>query len=394
MPAPRRPGPDRPQRPRTGMQYDWQDGWARPGASAGSRGPGAPAGPQGSGAPGRPPRTPEQRRAAARRARERRRRRRRTFAAATVGGILAVSGIITLLLPPSVTGVQTPQETPAPAGVQLVAPLPYGGGSTGNTAQALNWGTVGPVQQTAESGYTYTALPAEPAALPEFGRVDTTWFADAAFLGDSLTAGFCESEYDIDVGGALICGYEGVSPNTIVNRATVKNPDRGEEVAMDVLTAAQPAKLYILIGTNALVATGNDESFLNYYGRMLDELRAALPNTALYVQSILSATQETVADDAPGLAPDRLASINGSIQSMCAERGCYFLDLNAEFSDESGYLLAEYAQPDGVHLTVSGYSKWVSYLCTHVPYNKNNPYQAGSTYYLSDDLKQLLSDIP
>ena len=224
--------------------------------------------------------------------------------------------------------------------------------------------------------------------------METSWFADAAFLGDSLTAGFCENEYNIDVGGALICGYEGVSPNTIVNRTTAKNPDRGEEVALDVLTQAQPAKLYILIGTNALVSTGNDESFLNYYARMLDELRTALPNTALYVQSILAATQETVEDDAPGLAPDRLASINASIQSMCAERGCYFLDLNAEFSDESGYLLADYAQPDGIHLTVSGYNKWVSYLCTHVPYNKNNPYQAGSTYYLSDDVKQLLADIP
>lgn len=224
--------------------------------------------------------------------------------------------------------------------------------------------------------------------------MDTSWFADAAFLGDSLTAGFCENEYNIDVGGALICGYEGVSPNTIVNRTTAKNPDRGDEVALDVLTAAQPAKLYILIGTNALVSTGNDESFLNYYARMLDELRTALPNTALYVQSILSATQATVEDDAPGLAPDRLASINASIQSMCAERGCYFLDLNAEFSDESGYLLSDYAQPDGIHLTVSGYSKWVSYLCTHVPYNKNNPYQAGSTYYLSDDVKELLADIP
>ncbi|WP_295424268.1 GDSL-type esterase/lipase family protein, partial [uncultured Subdoligranulum sp.] len=368
-------------------QYDWQNGWVRPGA---------PAGPQGQ-APGpqaRPPRTPEQRRAAARRARARRRRRRRTFAAATVGGILVLSGIITVLLPTSVTGGDTAQETPAPASDQLVAPLPYGGGGSSTTAQALNWGSVGPVQQTGENGYTYTALPAEPASLPEFGRVDTSWFADAAFLGDSLTAGFSQSEYDIDVGGALICGYEGVSPNTIVNRATVESPDRGEEVALDVLTNAQPAKLYILIGTNALVATGNDESFLNYYARMLDELRTALPNTALYVQSILSATQETVADDAPGLAPDRLAAINASIQSMCAERGCYFLDLNAEFSDESGYLLAEYAQPDGVHLTVSGYNKWVSYLCTHVPYNKNNPYQAGSTYYLSDELKQLLSDIP
>ena len=101
-----------------------------------------------------------------------------------------------------------------------------------------------------------------------------------------------------------------------------------------------------------------------------------------------------MADDAPGLAPDRLATINAAIQSLCAERGCYFLDLNAEFRDESGYLLSDYAQPDGVHLTVSGYNKWVSYLCTHVPYNKNNPYQAGSTYYLSDDVKQLLADIP
>ena len=182
--------------------------------------------------------------------------------------------------------------------------------------------------------------------------------------------------------------------NNTQNRTTAKNPDRGDEVAMDVLTNAQPAKLYILIGTNALVQTGNDESFLNYYARMLDELRTALPNTAIYVQSILAATQETVASDAPGLAPDRLATINAAIQSLCAERGLYFLDLNAEFSDESGYLLSDYAQPDGIHLTVSGYNKWVSYLCTHVPYNKNNPYQAGSTYYLTDDLKQMLADIP
>ena len=79
---------------------------------------------------------------------------------------------------------------------------------------------------------------------------------------------------------------------------------------------------------------------------------------------------------------------------LCAERGCYYLDLNAEFADADGYLSAEFAQPDGVHLTVSGYSKWVSYLCTHLPYDKDNPYQPGSTYYLSDDMKNLLADIP
>ena len=216
----------------------------------------------------------------------------------------------------------------------------------------------------------------------------------AAFLGDSLTAGFCANEYNIDVGGALICGYRSISPNTIVNRTTVTSPDRGEEVALDVLAANQPAKLYLLLGTNALVQTGNEDSFINYYARMLDELRAALPNTTFYVQSILCATQETVEDDAPGLSPDHIGPINQQIKALCEERGLYYLDLNAEFSDENGYLLTDYAQPDGIHLTVSGYNKWVSYLCTHTPYSKNNPYQPGSTYYLSEEMQSQLADLP
>lgn len=385
MPTPqnREPG-RRPRNPDT-ERYTMQGDWAVPNQHS-------------TAPPQRHAPTQEQRRAAARRRREIRRRRRRLAVLGTVGGVLVLSGIITVLLPKSMKGETeaAPLPTADPTGTRLVAPLPYAGAgdSGGQNAQTLNWGTVGPQRQTADTGYTYTALPAKPAALPEFGRVDTSWFADAAFLGDSLTAGFCANEYNIDVGGALICGYEGISPNTVVNRTTVTSPDRGEEVPLDVLAAAQPAKLYILIGTNALVQPGNDDSFLAYYGKMLDDLRTALPDTTFYVQSVLTATQEKVSDSLPGLAPDRLAVINAAIQQLCAERGCYYLDLNAEFADDAGYLQTDFSQPDGVHLTVSGYSKWVSYLCTHVPYSKSNPYQAGSTYYLSDDMKNLLNDIP
>ncbi len=251
-----------------------------------------------------------------------------------------------------------PTEDPAAPAWWPPCPTRAQGDSGSQNAQALNWGTVGPQRQTADTGYTYTALPAKPAALPEFGRVDTSWFADAAFLGDSLTAGFCVNEYNIDVGGALVCGYEGISPNTVVNRTTVTSPDRGEEVPLDVLAAAQPAKLYILIGTNALVQPGNDDSFLAYYGKMLDDLRTALPNTAFYVQSVLTATQEKVSDRLPGLAPDRLAVINAAIQQLCAERGCYYLDLNAEFADDAGYLQTDFPArrrtPDGVRLQQVG----------------------------------------
>ena len=157
-----------------------------------------------------------------------------------------------------------------PPPTRALAPCPTRA-ATAAQAAALNWGTVGP-RQSADTGYTYTALPAAPAALPAFGRVDTSWFCGCRLPRRFADRGLRVNEYNIDVGGALVCGYEGISPNTVVNRATVTSPDRGEEVPLDVLAAAQPAKLYILIGMNALVQPGNDDSFLAYYGKMLDDL--------------------------------------------------------------------------------------------------------------------------
>ena len=58
-------------------------------------------------------------------------------------------------------------------------------------------------------------------------------------------------------------GYEGTSPNQIVNRTALKNTneDDAEQVPLDILAEQQPAKLYLLIGTNALAGLGNDEAF-------------------------------------------------------------------------------------------------------------------------------------
>ena len=166
--------------------------------------------------------------------------------------------------------------------------------------------------------------------------MDTGWFADAAFWVISLTAGFCANGYNIDVGGALICGYEGHQPPTpLSNRTTVTSPRSGARVPLDVLAAAQPAKLYILIGTNALVQPGNDDSFWPTTEKCWTTCARRCLTRRSYVQSVLTATQEKISDSLPGLAPDRLAVINAAIQQLCArKRGCYYLDLNAEFADD------------------------------------------------------------
>lgn len=332
---------------------------------------------------------PRQQRERARRQREKRRRDRRRLLLGTAAGILVLAGVLNWLLPEKKPDVAGEPEPDAGMTVSVVAPLPYAGADAGETDGALDWGTVGPQRQT--EPYTYTAAPAATARVPALGEVERTWFADAAFLGDSLTEGF--TEYGIDVSGALVCGYVGASPNQIVNRVELEHPERGAEIPMDVLAAAQPKKLYVLMGTNALRTEGSYDGFLAYYGRMLDELRAALPDTDIYVQSILPVRPEALADS-PGLNSARLAEINSALLTMCGEKGCYFIDLAEAFTDENGDLSADCAESDGIHILKKSYATWLNYLCSHVPYDTDNPYRPGSDYYLTDAMKALLADLP
>lgn len=285
--------------------------------------------------------------------------------------LLVIAGIITAIITAvrSSALAELEQEAVVEEQESILAPLPF---QSEEDPENLDPRNIGPrVDST-----TLTPLTVG-GALPACGTVETSYFADAAFLGDSITEGL--SEYDIDLSGALVCGYIGAAPNQIVNRTALTHPDRGEEVPLDVLTQAQPAKLYILMGTNTLVNAGNDESFLNYYDKMLEELRNSLPNTILYVQSILPVRPD-VKEKSPGLDNTRLAAINQSISQIAVKYGAYYLDLWETFADEEGNLREDIAQPDGIHLTVPGYQEWVTFLCNHPLYNKNNPYLLGSDY--------------
>ncbi|MFR9065958.1 MAG: hypothetical protein ACLVJH_02570 [Faecalibacterium prausnitzii] len=162
--------------------------------------------------------------------------------------------------------------------------------------QAVTLENFGPAKQSA-GAYTVKAYDASVIRQPGCGQVDLSYFADAAFLGDSLTVGF--SDYQINLDGALICGYTGVGPDAIVNRSAVKSPTRGQEVALDVLAAARPKKLYILLGTNTLTTLGAAGSLpcllwpdagyaARGFGRGLRDLRAVYPAGATLRQRLRS----------------------------------------------------------------------------------------------------------
>ena len=308
--------------------------------------------------------------------------------AGAAAGILLVSFAITVILEhgqkqteelPTVTANGTAQN--------ILAPLPMQGGadsSADSTAPAAD-GTAavtleqfGPARQTA-GAYSVRAYDSSVIRQPACGQVDLSYFSDAAFLGDSLTVGF--SDYQINLGGALICGYTGVGPDAIVNRSAVKSPTRGQEVALDVLAAAQPKKLYILLGTNTLTTLGASDRFLAYYGQMLDMLREALgDDCVIYVQSI-PPVRPSAAAKKPGLASDVLRGVNEQLAQLAASKGCVYLDLWEALADGEGNLKEMLAAPDGVHLSAgNGYGAWVTYLRNHAKYSADNSWTMGSAY--------------
>ena len=236
----------------------------------------------------------------------------------------------------------------------------------------------GPARQTA-GAYSVKAYDSSVIRQPASGQVDLSYFSDAAFLGDSLTVGF--SDYKINLGGALICGYTGVGPDAIVNRSAVKSSVRGEEVALDVLAAAQPKKLYILLGTNTLTTVGAADRFLAYYGQMLDVLRQTLgEDCVIYVESIPPVRPEAAAEK-PGLASDIIRSVNEQLALLAADKGCVYLDLWETLADGEGNLKEVLAAPDGVHFSAgNGYGAWVTYLRNHAKYSADNAWTPGSAY--------------
>ena len=301
--------------------------------------------------------------------------------------ILLLAYAITAILEHGAAGAdETPATNASGIAANILAPLPMQGEAASDSAatdgtagaQAATLETFGPAKQSA-GAYTIKAYDASVIRQPSCGQVDLNYFSDAAFLGDSLTVGF--SDYQINLGGALICGYTGVGPDAIVNRSAVKSPTRGQEVALDVLAAAQPKKLYILLGTNTLTTLGASDRFLAYYGQMLDMLREALgDDCVIYVQSI-PPVRPSAAAKKPGLASDVLRGVNEQLAQLAASKGCVYLDLWEALADGEGNLKEMIAAPDGVHLSAgNGYGAWVTYLRNHAKYSASNPWIMGSAY--------------
>ena len=192
--------------------------------------------------------------------------------------------------------------------------------------------------------------PVEPV-----GAVDDSFFADAAFVGNSLMDG-------LHLFGGLQYGdfYSGTSAS-VISAATVtdfKNSVGAPSTMLNALLEKQYNKIFLLFGVNELGFYVN--VFIDIYTDLLAQIAAGEPNAKLYILSLTPVTMgRSTSSDV--FTRERVETFNAEIRAMAEREGYVYMDLYTPMADANGWL-PEYESTDGVHFSASKYSQWADFL--------------------------------
>lgn len=158
-------------------------------------------------------------------------------------------------------------------------------------------------------------------------------FASSIVMGDSIAEGF--SEYDV------------LNASSVVSKIGVHLYELEEQVqqAADL----NPQVIFLALGMNDVIATAGDtEQFLEQYEAVVAQLREAVPNAHIYVNSIFP-VQDSAIEKEPELA--QISEYNTVLRQMCD-------DLQLGFIDNTDLVQEQYYEEDGVHFKAEFYPLW------------------------------------
>ena len=209
-----------------------------------------------------------------------------------------------------------------------------------------------------------TAAPeetAEPTPTPEptplqFTTVDTSYFDDALFIGDSRTVGIAEygslknATYFADVGlNVYVAQTKAIA---VKNVGTVTLPQ--------LLSQKTFGKVYIMLGINEL---GNDlDDITAKFSSLIDTVRAAQPDAIIFVEANLHVGPSRSSTDATFNNP-RIDKLNEKLAALADGKTIFYIDINELFDDENGNLRAD-ASGDSTHVYAKYDLDWCDWLCT------------------------------
>ncbi|MBL7473261.1 GDSL-type esterase/lipase family protein [Robertkochia sediminum] len=164
------------------------------------------------------------------------------------------------------------------------------------------------------------------------------------FLGNSITEGG---------------NWKALFPKRpVVNRGISGDVTDGILNRIGEVTALQPDKIFLLVGTNDLARGKRVEYVVSGVKAIVEALQQASADTRIYVQSILP-VNPMVGDRFSGHKANsqKILEANARLEQLAKAMAVEFIDLHKAMRDRKGYLKAGYTY-DGLHLSEAGYVRW------------------------------------
>ena len=146
----------------------------------------------------------------------------------------------------------------------------------------------------------------------------------------------------------------------IINRGISGDVVEGVCQRIDEIVEDNPDKIFLITGTNDLVNDPEVSALTVFerYEQLIRVIREQLPETELYVQSMLPLNPKS--KFYPGFN-DRASEINKLLSAGSGRYGYFYIDIARALSDENGDLM-DVCTTDGIHLSAYGYFLWAAEL--------------------------------
>lgn len=127
----------------------------------------------------------------------------------------------------------------------------------------------------------------------------------------------------------------------------------------DSLQMVGAKHVFMFFGLNDLNIGGVD-STVDYYVRLINQIRAVNPDIAF---TIISTTPMYQGSEKGKLTNANIDALNARMQTLCTENGWGYLDITSHLKATNGTLAAQYCSDHYVHETNAAYAIWLQ--CFH-----------------------------
>ncbi len=190
-------------------------------------------------------------------------------------------------------------------------------------------------------------------------------FSDACFIGDSRTLGL---GLNCDKAKADFYASQGLNISSALTDQVIELQNGNMGTVLEAVAQREYKRIFVMFGINEL-GWPYPENFVEKYEELIEGIKAAQPNAAIYVQSILPVAASAVNNDAV-FTNENINAFNTYVEQAANETGVNYLDINGYFKDNSG-MLPEDAAADGIHFVRAYCLKWIDLLAYLVPQPAN-----------------------